>query len=123
MEAKSKAVKKTPYVCPVEVTVDIIGGKWKAVILFHLLDGKKRFGELKKLYPSISQRILTLQLRQLEHDQIVKREVYAEVPPRVEYSLTEFGESLAPLILELKAWGKKYEEKVLHIKNEQAEDW
>lgn len=123
METNSEPVKKPPYVCPVEVTVDVIGGKWKAVILFHLMDGKKRFGELKRLYPSISQRILTLQLRQLEHDQIVKREVYAQVPPRVEYSLTEFGESLAPLILELKAWGKKYEEKVLHIKNEQFEDY
>ena len=109
--ASSKRVKKQ-YSCPVEITLDVIGGKWKGVVLYHLIDGKKRFGELKKLYPKISQRILTLQLRELESDGIVKRTVYPEVPPRVDYALTDFGKTLVPIIKELKKWGQKYEEKL-----------
>lgn len=117
---EKKAKKRQLYDCPVEITMDVIGGKWKAVILYHLMDGTKRFGELKRLYPKVSQRILTLQLRELESDQIVRRTVYAEVPPKVEYSLTDFGKSLIPLIKELKAWGKKYDEKVIRIKSAQG---
>lgn len=109
---RSGAKKRATYACPVEIAVAVIGGKWKAVILYHLLDGTKRFGELKKLYPRISQRILTLQLRELERDQIVARKVFPEVPPRVEYSLTAFGRSLEPLIRELKAWGKTHGAKI-----------
>ena len=96
------------YLCPVEATVDIIGGKWKSVILFHLLSGKKRFGELQRLLPGVTQRMLTLQLRELEEDGIIYRNVYREVPPKVEYSLTEFGQSLQPILLQMFNWGQEY---------------
>jgi len=118
MESSSNKRNEKQYSCPVEITLDVIGGKWKGVVLYHLIDGKKRFGELKKLYPRISQRILTLQLRELEEDGIVKRTVYPEVPPRVEYALTNFGESLVPIIQELKKWGQTYDEKVIRMKRE-----
>ncbi|MEH0020231.1 MAG: helix-turn-helix domain-containing protein [Desulfobacter sp.] len=95
--------------CPVESALGIIGGKWKGVILYHLLDGKKRFGELKKLMPAVTQRMLTKQLRELEEDGIVNRKVYREVPPKVEYSLAEKGESLKPIILALEQWGRTLE--------------
>ncbi|MFI8685838.1 winged helix-turn-helix transcriptional regulator [Rossellomorea sp. NPDC077527] len=101
------------YSCPVEGTVDVIGGKWKSVIIFHLLDGKKRFNELKRLNSGITHRMLTLQLREMEADGIVHREVYPVVPPKVEYSLTEFGQSLKPIILLMFEWGEENMEKVL----------
>lgn len=94
--------------CPVEVAVEVIGGKWKSVILFHLLDGTKRFGELARILPGITQRMLTRQLRELESDGIIHREVYREIPPRVEYSLTELGSSLRPVLLLMGDWGKLY---------------
>ncbi|WP_083607584.1 helix-turn-helix domain-containing protein [Thalassospira sp. TSL5-1] len=93
--------------CPVEGALMVIGGKWKGVVLFHLLDGTKRFNELRRLMPGVTQRMLTRQLRELEQDGIIHREVYAEVPPRVEYSLTTKGESLRAIILALKDWGEK----------------
>lgn len=96
------------FACPVETTTDIIGGKWKSVILYHLLDGMKRFGELRKLLPNATQRMLTLQLRELEADGVITRTVYAEVPPRVEYRLTPFGESLRPILLLMRDWGEQY---------------
>ncbi len=96
------------YGCPVEATLDVIGGKWKGVILFDLLEEPKRFGELRRLLPSITQRMLTHQLRELESDGLVHREVFREVPPRVEYSLTEFGRSLEPILLLMRDWGDKY---------------
>ncbi|NOU99759.1 winged helix-turn-helix transcriptional regulator [Paenibacillus planticolens] len=96
--------------CPVEYTLDIIGGKWKGVLLYHLIDGTKRFNEFKRICPSISQRMLTLQLRELEGDGIVHREVYHQVPPKVEYSLTEFGQTLTPIILLMKEWGSKHKQ-------------
>ncbi|MGQ7890102.1 winged helix-turn-helix transcriptional regulator [Paenibacillus sp. WC2504] len=96
--------------CPVEYTLDVIGGKWKGVLLYHMIDGSKRFNEFKRICPSISQRMLTLQLRELEEDGIVHREVYHQVPPKVEYSLTEFGQTLTPIILLMKEWGKKYQQ-------------
>lgn len=92
--------------CPVEFTLDVIGGKWKCVLLYHLIDGTKRFSELRRICPSITQRMLTLQLRELEQDQIVHREVYQQVPPKVEYSLTPLGETLIPIILQLRQWGQ-----------------
>jgi DNA-binding HxlR family transcriptional regulator len=87
----------------------LIDGKWKGVILFHLQSGTQRFGELRKRMPGITQRMLTKQLRALEEDRLVVRKVYAEVPPRVEYCLSETGESLRPVIDTLKAWGESHQ--------------
>lgn len=98
---------KNNYDCAVEAALDIIGHKWKGVILFHLLDGTKRFNELRRLIPKVTQRMLTLQLRELEKDKVVHRKVYAEVPPKVEYSLTEHGKSLEPIIYQLRDWGER----------------
>ncbi len=100
------------YGCPVEATADIIGGKWKAVILYYLFQGPKRFNELRRLLPEVTQRMLTLQLRELEQDSIVHREIYKEVPPKVEYSLTEFGTSLGPIIVQMLDWGEQYMEQI-----------
>jgi DNA-binding HxlR family transcriptional regulator len=96
------------YQCAVEATVDVAGGKWKPVIVYHLLSGTKRFGELRRLAGGVTQRSLTLQLRELESDGIVRREVFAEVPPRVEYSLTDFGATLAPILRAMKLWGDTF---------------
>ncbi|MER0468950.1 winged helix-turn-helix transcriptional regulator [Bacillus cabrialesii subsp. cabrialesii] len=101
--------------CPVETTLDIIGGKWKGILLYHLIDGKKRFNEFRRLYPKITQRMLTLQLRELERDGVIHREVYKQVPPKVEYSLTEFGRTLEPVILHMKDWGEKYKDRISKI--------
>lgn len=100
--------------CEKELTLAVIGGKWKLIILWHLgLDGTQRFSELKKRIPSITQKMLTNQLRELEEDQLVHRKVYAEVPPRVEYSLTPYGESLMPILQMMYSWGKDYGEQVV----------
>ncbi|MDO3660968.1 MULTISPECIES: transcriptional regulator HypR [Bacillus] len=96
--------------CPVEFTLDVIGGKWKGILLYHMIDGKKRFNEFRRICPSITQRMLTLQLRELEADGIVHREVYHQVPPKVEYSLTEFGRTLEPIVLQMKEWGESNRE-------------
>ncbi|MCY7764214.1 transcriptional regulator HypR [Bacillus inaquosorum] len=92
--------------CPVEFTLDVIGGKWKGILFYHMINGKKRFNEFRRICPSITQRMLTLQLRELEADGIVHREVYHQVPPKVEYSLTEFGRTLEPIVLQMKEWGE-----------------
>lgn len=92
----------------VTTTLAIIGGKWKILILYHLCAGTQRFNELRRLLPDITQRMLTLQLRELEDDGIVHREVYPQVPPKVEYSLTTFGATLIPVIEVMDAWGKQY---------------
>ena len=91
--------------CPVEVTLELIDGKWKGVVLFHLCDGTLRFNELRRRVHGATQRVLTRQLRELEADGLVIRTVYAEVPPRVEYRLSAKGETLRPIIAALKAWG------------------
>lgn len=100
------------YNIPVEATLEIIGGKWKCVILCHLTHGKKRTSDLKRLMPSITQKMLTQQLRELEDDGIVKRIIYNQVPPKVEYELSEYGWSLKPILDMLCAWGEQ------HIVNE-----
>ena len=94
--------------CSVEVTLDLIDGKWKGVILYHLQEGRLRFGELRKKLPRITQRMLTKQLRALEDDGLILRKVYPEVPPRVEYRLSELGEGLRPVIEALRTWGIDY---------------
>ena len=92
--------------CSVEVALDVIGGKWKGVVLYHLLKGLKRFNELQKLIPGVSQRMLTKQLRELASYGLVKRTVYPVVPPKVEYALTDLGLTLEPVIESLREWGE-----------------
>jgi DNA-binding HxlR family transcriptional regulator len=91
--------------CSVEATISLIDGKWKCVILFHLLDSAVRFNELRRRVPGVTQRMLTNQLRELEADGIIVRKVYAEVPPKVEYSLSPLGQTMQPVLLALKQWG------------------
>lgn len=96
------------YGCPVEFTLDVIGGKWKCVILWWLRRGPKRFGELMQLMPRVSQKVLTARLRELEADGLIHRQVFQESPPRVEYSLTAFGETLRPITELMCDWGKAH---------------
>lgn len=97
--------------CPVEAALEIIGGKWKGVILYHLLSETMRFNQLRRLMPEVTQRMLTRQLRELEADNIISRKVYPEVSPKVEYSMTEYGKTLAPVIYALQTWGLQHLEK------------
>jgi DNA-binding HxlR family transcriptional regulator len=92
-------------VCAVELCLEVIGGKWKGAILRHLVDGTKRFGELRRLMPMVTQRMLTTQLRELEDDGVIVRTVYPQVPPKVEYALSESGKTLAPIIALMQRWG------------------
>lgn len=94
--------------CPVATTLEMIGGKYKALILWHLSDGKLRFSELKKLISNATPKMLTQQLRELEENQLIHREVYPVIPPKVEYSLTETGKSLIPVLLSMRDWGANY---------------
>lgn len=105
-------MEKELPLCPVEATLALIGDKWKVLILRDLIDGTKRFGELKKSIDSISQKVLTQQLRAMEEDGLVERKVYAEVPPKVEYTLTEMGMSLKPILDSLWVWGEEYRAKI-----------
>lgn len=105
------------YYCHFELTLDIIGGKWKPIILYYL--GKEkvlRYSDIKKYMPKINERVLTRQLRELERNQLISRKVYDETPPRVEYSLTREGEKIIPILLELKEWGRSYNKKVAEAK-------
>lgn len=104
-------MKKKLPACPVEITMGLIGDKWKVLIIRDLLTGTKRFGELKKSLNGITQKVLTNNLRQMEASGLVNRKVYAEVPPRVEYSLTETGWSLKPILDSMVVWGNSYREK------------
>lgn len=97
--------------CPVEATLEVIGGKWKGVILYHLLSETIRFNELRRLMPEITQRMLTKQLRELEANNLILRKIYPEIPPKVEYSMTEYGRTLTPVIEALQAWG------IQHLEN------
>ncbi len=104
--------------CPVEAALEAIGGKWKGRIIFNLQGKTLRFNELRKSIPDITQRMLTKQLRELEADQIINRKIYPEVPPKVEYSLTEFGETLTPVFTALKIWGTEYISKLVSIRSD-----
>lgn len=110
------------FACPVAFTVDVIGGKWKSLILFHLMSGTKRFNELRRLIPDVTQRMLTLQLRELETDGVIHREIYREVPPKVEYSLTQLGHSLAPLVSAMREWGAVHEQTILELRRSAVDD-
>ena len=102
--------------CAVEASIDVFGGKWKSIILWHLLDGPVRFNELQRRVNGVTQRMLTKQLRDLEDSGLVHREIYPEVPPKVEYSLTPNGKTLKPILHSLRQWGEKYAHKILEGK-------
>lgn len=104
---------KRVYNCSFELTLDIIGGKWKPIILYYIGENKTiRYGELRRCIQSINERMLTRQLRELENDGLIHREVYREVPPKVEYSLTDMGQSIMQILYQLKDWGISYNEKM-----------
>ena len=105
---EDQTAKKELPACPVETTLMLIGNKWKVLILRDLLPGTKRFGELKKSIGNVSQKVLTAQLRDMERNGLVNRKVYPEVPPRVEYSLTELGRSLKPILDAMWDWGEEF---------------
>ena len=105
--------KKELPACPVETTLTLIGNKWKVLILRDLLAGTKRFGELKKSIGGVSQKVLTAQLRDMENSGLLHRTVYAEIPPRVEYSLTQLGESLKPILDAMWDWGEGYKSSMI----------
>lgn len=110
MNEKTLTTAKTWHErCPMGATLEVIGGRWKGLILYHLLEKEKRFGELRRLVPEASQRMLTLQLRELEADGVIHREVFKQIPPKVEYSLTEFGRSLEPTLRTMSDWGRQYQ--------------
>jgi DNA-binding HxlR family transcriptional regulator len=93
------------YECPLEMTIDLIGGKWKVLLLWHLSNGVLRFNEFNRIFPKVSAKILTQQLRDLEKNGIVHREVYPQVPPKVEYTLTDLGRTIIPILQEMSNWG------------------
>src|ERR1051325_3037212 len=101
-------MKRRVTKCPAEITLTIIGGRWKVLLLYHLFQGVKRFSELQRAVSSITQKMLTQQLREMERDGLVHREVYPEVPPRVEYSMTALGMTLEPVVGAMCEWGIKY---------------
>ncbi|GGE37543.1 putative HTH-type transcriptional regulator YdeP [Agaricicola taiwanensis] len=112
-------MKNVPYGCapgcPVEQTLAVMGGKWKGVILYHLLDGTMRFNELMRQIPSVTQRMLTRQLRELESAGLVRRTVYPVVPPRVEYDLTDLGRSLEAIVRAMRDWGELYRRRLEEV--------
>ena len=96
------------YTCPVDAAIRMVGGKYKVLILYHLISGKLRFNELQKLVPHATPKMLTQQLRELEADGLITRTVYPVVPPKTEYNMTDFGKTLMPVLESLCAWGKEY---------------
>ena len=124
-KSKSRHVHYELPACPVEATLELIGGKWKGIILYYLLDGRLRFSELKRHVGDVTQRMLTKQLRELEASGLVTRIVYAEVPPKVEYELTKEGKTLKPIIASLKKWGESHALTLLsdRMKNETSNDY
>lgn len=111
MSTQENTIKNDLPACPVETTLTLISDKWKVLILRDLLTGTKRFGELRKSIGHVSQKVLTAQLRQMEASGLVSRKVYAEVPPRVKYSLTDLGFSLKPILDAMWTWGENYQAK------------
>lgn len=99
---------KNGYNCPVEATISLIGGKYKAVLLWHLMSGSLRYSELHRRVPNATDKMLAQQLRELESDGLISRRVYPVVPPKTEYSLTDFGKTLTPILDELCNWGREY---------------
>ncbi|GAA3399951.1 winged helix-turn-helix transcriptional regulator [Paenibacillus hodogayensis] len=103
---EQRPAQKQAGTCPVELAVQLIGGKWKIVILHHLaVNGTKRFNELRRIFPDATQRTLTRQLRELEQDGLITRKIYSEIPPKVEYTISDMGQSLIPLLSHLEEWG------------------
>jgi DNA-binding HxlR family transcriptional regulator len=100
-------MREKTYHCALDVTMDFIGGKWKTVVLWYLRNKTLRFGELRKQIPDITEKMLSIQLKKLENDGLIKREVFPEVPLRVEYSLTDFGKTLTPVIEAIAKWGRE----------------
>lgn len=121
MEETTVLIKDLPP-CPVETTLTLIGDKWKVLILRDLMPGTKRFGELKKSIGSVTQKVLTQQLRAMEESGLLTRKVYAEVPPRVEYTLTETGYSLKPILDAMWGWGERYKETLGACSPKQRDD-
>lgn len=110
------------FKCAMEITMDIIGGKWKVIIIWHLSNTKvMRFSELNRLHPKLTQKMLTQQLRELERDGLITRKVYTQVPPKVEYSLTSFGEKLKPILAAMCEWGNQYVEAGIGHVNDHSE--
>ncbi|MFM7023450.1 MAG: winged helix-turn-helix transcriptional regulator [Flavobacteriales bacterium] len=109
IDGKEKVVllRGQEFHCALSITMHFIGGKWKSVILWYLRKDIKRFNEIKKHIPDITEKMLSLQLRSLEEDGIIKRKIYPEVPPRVEYSLTDFGKTMVPMIEAIAKWGRE----------------
>jgi len=103
-------MKRRETNCPAETTLTVIGGRWKVLLLYHLFQGVRRFSELQRAVPAITQKMLTQQLREMERDGLVHREVYPEVPPKVEYSMTPLGRTLEPVVGAISEWGMKYKE-------------
>jgi DNA-binding HxlR family transcriptional regulator len=111
-KAKAKRPSGEGEFCGIITTLEIVCGRWKPVVLYHLTNkGTLRFGEIRRLVPRVTQRSLTLQLRELERDTIIHRKVYAQVPPRVDYSLTEFGRTLCPILQAMCVWGETFAKK------------
>jgi len=106
---KKRKNEKKSVTCPVEITIEAIGGRWKVLVIHHLIEGEKRFGELTRLLGGISARTLTRQLRELEASGVVSRKVYEQIPPKVGYSLTSLGKELKPILFAMHEWGEKSE--------------
>lgn len=108
--------------CDVEATLSVIGGRWKPVLICHLLAGPKRFGELRRLTPNATERMITLQLRELEADGVLTRRVFKEVPPRVEYELTRFGRTLQPILDQMQSWGRNFKRRQQRTETQAAKN-
>ena len=116
-DLKEKEIENNSAGCPMTSVMNIIGGKWKVIILFHLRDATLRFGELRKCIPKITQKMLTQQLRELENDGLVSRKIYPEVPPRVEYKSTPLSDDLRPILDMLCDWGQKQQAQQKTVRN------